>query len=90
MRRMLDQLDLDETQADQIQGILESGKIRMEKLEEDRNKKNHTVRKETVSQIREVLRPEQQEKLDAFIKQFREDQKRRRNEKKAESPTTAP
>ena len=43
MRRMLDQLDLDETQADQIQGILESGKIRMEKLEEDRNKKNHTA-----------------------------------------------
>lgn len=90
MSRMLDQLDLDETQADQIQGILESGKVRMEKLEKDRNKEHHKIRKEAVSQIREVLRPDQQENLDAFIKQFREDQKRRRNEKKAVSPKTSP
>ena len=89
MRRMLDQLDLDETQADEIQGILESGKVRMEKLEEDRNKEHHKIRKETVSQIRAVLRPEQQEKLDAFIKQFREEQRRRRNEKKAKSVTNS-
>ncbi len=71
LQRMLRQLDLDSEQEKEMRVILERSRQRVKSLEGDQRQRLRQVRHETMREIRGVLRPEQQDKLEDFLKRLR-------------------
>ncbi len=71
LQRMMGQLDLDAEQEEEMRAILERNRERVKQIEGERHKSIRRLRRETMREIKAVLRPEQQEKLDDFLKRLR-------------------
>lgn len=78
LREMLRRLDLDPEQETQVRRILEDTHARYEDIEKSKIQQLRQERRQTLRQIRQLLRPEQKQKLDAFLKELARRRKRHR------------
>jgi hypothetical protein len=74
---LLGRLDLDSTQEKAVLQILEKSRKRLEDAEVKRGRLWRQVGEETFAEIRPILRPAQQEKLDEFLSELRQTKRKR-------------
>ncbi len=66
-RQMLRQLDLDPQQEESVRAILQEARRGYQQAEKDKNQRLRQERRRTLAEIRKLLNPEQQRKLDSFL-----------------------
>lgn len=69
--RMVERLQLDETQEQQVRLILNEGRARFKEAEKKKDAEARSIRREMNDQIRALLRPEQQQSFEEFLEHLR-------------------
>lgn len=67
-RQMLSQLDLDAEQETAVRAILQETRRGYVRIEKEKNQKLRLERRQAIQEIRRLLNPEQQAKLDEFLR----------------------
>ena len=76
--RMIRQLELDERQRSQVRKILQDSRQKQMAANERHQKYSRKIRRETLEEVRAVLKPEQAERLQRMIQRLNEQQRRGR------------
>ena len=76
--RMIRQLELDENQRSQVRKILQGSHKKQMAANEQHQKHSRKIRRETLEEIRAVLKPEQAKQLQRMIRRLNEQQRRGR------------
>ena len=93
LNRMLRNLDLDPEQEKQVRQILESAGSQQKEIRREHSRRLRRNRRQTLDAIREVLKPEQQRKLQEFMQQlrrWRNDRRPSRQQRQSSEPTPSP
>ena len=76
--RMVRQLELDEEQVSQVRKILQSSRKKQMAANEQHQSHSRKIRRETLEEIRGVLRPEQAERFQRMLQRLNQGQRRGR------------
>ena len=69
MSYLSDSLDLSPSQRTELRRILEESRQRLGEINQESNRRNRAVRRETLEQIRTILEPDQMEQFEGFLAQ---------------------
>lgn len=72
LNEMAEELELNDSQQEQIREIFKNNEERIKLLREEMNKQFHALRGQFMEEIESVLEPEQEQKFEAMIEWYRE------------------
>ncbi len=79
LSRMIRQLELDEEQTTQVRKILQASRQKQMAANERHQELSRKIRRETLEEVRAVLKPEQEERLRRMIRRLTEQHRRGRD-----------
>lgn len=79
--RLIHELNLDSTQEARVRAILEDSREKLKELYQSRRQRHNEIRKQAIDEIRAILNPPQQERLDAFLQRLSQNHRERSGKK---------